>query len=41
MAERGLITFAAIRQIARYLSGMPGRKNLIWSSAAFPSPVPP
>lgn len=41
MAERGLITFTAIRQIARYLSGIPGRKNLIWSSAAFPLQFPP
>jgi VWFA-related protein len=41
MAERGLITFAAIRQIAHYLSGMPGRKNLIWASASFPLQFPP
>ena len=35
-AERGEYTFAAMNQIARYLSGVPGRKNLIWYTGAFP-----
>jgi len=30
-------TLAAFRQLARYLSAIPGRKNLIWLSAAFPN----
>ncbi|WP_213807859.1 VWA domain-containing protein [Granulicella sp. dw_53] len=29
-------TLAAMNQLARYLSGMPGRKNLIWLSGSFP-----
>jgi VWFA-related protein len=30
------MTLAALRQIARYLSAIPGRKNLIWFSGSFP-----
>jgi VWFA-related protein len=41
MAMRGQYTFDAINQIARYLSGIPGRKNLIWFSGAFPTQFPP
>jgi len=37
MASRGQYTLGAMRQIARYLSGMPGRKNLIWFSGSFPT----
>jgi VWFA-related protein len=33
---RALNTLRAINQIARYLAGIPGRKNLIWFSEAFP-----
>ncbi len=29
-------TLAALNQLARYLSAIPGRKNLIWLSGAFP-----
>jgi VWFA-related protein len=29
-------TLGAMNQLARYLSGMPGRKNLIWLSGSFP-----
>ncbi len=29
-------TLSAMNQLARYLSGMPGRKNLIWLSGSFP-----
>ena len=35
-AERGEYTLAALNQTARYLSGVPGRKNLIWFSGSFP-----
>jgi len=34
--SRILTTLAAMNQLARYLSGMPGRKNLIWLSGSFP-----
>jgi VWFA-related protein len=30
------ITIDALKQLARYLSGIPGRKNLIWLSGSFP-----
>jgi VWFA-related protein len=33
---RGQYTISALTQIARYLSGMSGRKNLIWFTGAFP-----
>ncbi len=36
-AERAEYTFSAMMQIARYLSGMPGRKNIIWYTGAFPT----
>lgn len=41
MAVRAETTFSAIRQIARYLSGIPGRKNLLWLTGAFPQQYPP
>jgi VWFA-related protein len=34
---RAFITLDALRRIAYYLSGIPGRKNLIWFSSAFPT----
>ncbi|MGA8367617.1 MAG: VWA domain-containing protein [Candidatus Acidiferrales bacterium] len=34
-------TLDALRSIARYLSGYPGRKNLIWVSASFPITLEP
>jgi VWFA-related protein len=34
--ERTDATLDALRQIARYLTGVPGRKNVIWFSSAFP-----
>ena len=34
--DREQMTLAALRQIARYLSAIPGRKNLIWFSGSFP-----
>lgn len=30
------ITLQALQQVARYLSGVPGRKNVIWFSGSFP-----
>ena len=41
MASRAQYTLSAMHQIARYLSGMPGRKNLIWFSGSFPPKWPP
>jgi VWFA-related protein len=35
-ADRALMTASAIEAIAAQLAGVPGRKNLIWISAAFP-----
>lgn len=34
--HRTEITMEAMRQLARYLSAVPGRKNLIWFSGSFP-----
>jgi VWFA-related protein len=34
--QRVLMTLDAMQQLARYLSGIPGRKNLIWFSGSFP-----
>jgi VWFA-related protein len=34
-------TLAAMVQIAQYLSGVPGRKNLIWVSESFPISIDP
>jgi len=36
MDARVRVTLAALRSIARAVGGIPGRKNLIWVSAAFP-----
>jgi VWFA-related protein len=38
---RARYTLEALNQIARYLGGMPGRKNLIWFSGSFPISVLP
>ena len=35
-AMRMNLTGDAMQQLARYLTGMPGRKNLIWFSGSFP-----
>ncbi len=35
------VTLAALQQIARFLSSVPGRKNLIWLSSSFPASVAP
>ena len=34
-------TLEAMNQLARYLSGLPGRKNLIWFSGSFPLNIMP
>ncbi|WP_170835070.1 VWA domain-containing protein [Terriglobus roseus] len=39
--NRVLLTLTAINQLARYLNGLPGRKNLIWMSGSFPLNVLP
>ena len=33
---RARYTLDAMNQLARYLCGIPGRKNLIWFSGSFP-----
>ena len=35
--SRVSVTMEALRQLCQYLSGFPGRKNLIWFSGSFPS----
>ncbi len=39
--ERVKITLDAFRQLALYLSGIPGRKNVIWFSGSFPIGLDP
>ena len=39
--NRSLYTLYAFDQLARYLVGIPGRKNVIWFSAGFPLDVQP
>jgi VWFA-related protein len=39
--DRVRITLAALRSIARAVSGFPGRKNLIWVSSVFPFSLQP
>jgi len=41
MNYRAEMTISALTNIARYLSGYPGRKNLIWVSASFPISLDP
>lgn len=35
--QRTALTLEALQQIARYLAGVPGRKNLIWFVGSFPA----
>jgi len=37
--QRIAITLEAMQQLARYLSGVPGRKNVIWFSGSFPTAI--
>jgi VWFA-related protein len=39
--QRVLITLDALQQLARYLSAIPGRKNVIWFSGSFPLTIAP
>jgi VWFA-related protein len=39
--KRATITFEALNDLANYLAGVPGRKNLIWFSSSFPVVVFP
>ncbi len=39
--QRVRITADALQEISRFLIGLPGRKNLIWMSASFPSGILP
>ncbi len=36
LGTRASMTFEALDHLARYLAGIPGRKNLIWFSSSFP-----
>jgi VWFA-related protein len=38
---RAIYTLDALNQLARYLSGLPGKKNLIWFSGSFPIDILP
>ena len=39
--QRVRMTLDAMQQLARYLSGVPGRKNLVWFSGSFPISLDP
>jgi VWFA-related protein len=39
--KRAQMTLEAMQQLARYLSAVPGRKNLIWFSSSFPLDLSP
>jgi VWFA-related protein len=39
--EQTSITLTALESLARYLAGIPGRKNLIWFSSSFPVSIFP
>jgi len=39
--DRALLTLNAMHSLALYLSGIPGRKNLIWFSGSFPIDILP
>jgi VWFA-related protein len=39
--QRVQMTLDAMQQLARYLNGVPGRKNLIWFSGSFPLALDP
>jgi VWFA-related protein len=41
MDQRVFITTEAMEEIARFLVGLPGRKNLLWLSGAFPEGILP
>ena len=35
------MTLEAMQQLARYLAGIPGRKNVVWFSGSFPIALDP
>jgi VWFA-related protein len=39
--QRAMMTLEALQAMARYLAGVPGRKNLVWFSTSFPITVFP
>lgn len=39
--DRASLTLQALEQLARYLAGIPGRKNLIWIASSFPVSIFP
>jgi len=41
LQNRARYTLDAMNQLARYLAGLPGRKNLIWFSGSFPISILP
>jgi VWFA-related protein len=41
LRNRVLLTLTALNQLARYLNGLNGRKNLVWMSGSFPLNVMP
>jgi VWFA-related protein len=41
LQNRARYTLDALNQLARYLAGLPGRKNLIWFSGSFPISILP
>jgi VWFA-related protein len=41
MDQRVTMTLEAFQELARYLSGIPGRKNIIWFSGSFPGVIAP
>ena len=41
LAQRTQMTFEALDYLARYLGGIPGRKNLIWFASTFPVTIFP
>ena len=40
-SDRASLTLQALEQLARYLAGVPGRKNLIWFASTFPVSIFP
>jgi len=40
-SDRADITLKNLRELGRYLAGIPGRKNVIWFSGAFPASIYP
>ena len=39
LEQRISLTLEALQQMARYLAGVPGRKNVIWFSGSFPTAI--